>query len=180
MLTPSLATAVLSLVSTKLQRQPTPFPAGTQMTASWASQRWGPVRSMLTLAPLFLALPFYTLYQQFSEFPLSNHLASPTRSKDPAFLELTYPVPDQPCQHQMSTRTPNIDCIGVQLCSCTRILDITHKRAYPILPKLLFYPTPDTFQKKSGTARLARANTQKRTYGWFAKQRRSNDCARRS
>ncbi|KAI9572020.1 hypothetical protein HD554DRAFT_2016273 [Boletus coccyginus] len=32
------------------------------------SKRWGPTRSMLALAPLFFALPLYTLYHQFSEF----------------------------------------------------------------------------------------------------------------
>ncbi|KAH7891014.1 hypothetical protein F5I97DRAFT_2052216 [Phlebopus sp. FC_14] len=34
--------------------------------SSGSSQRWGPISSMLALAPIFLGLPLYTLYHQFT------------------------------------------------------------------------------------------------------------------
>ncbi|KAF8141333.1 hypothetical protein EV363DRAFT_1391803 [Boletus edulis] len=41
------------------------------MDSNWPSQRWGPIRSTLALAPLFLALPLYTLYH-LSTLPTPN------------------------------------------------------------------------------------------------------------
>lgn len=43
-------------------------PVCIQMSSRRVAHGWGPIRSTLALAPLFLALPFYTLYQQFSGF----------------------------------------------------------------------------------------------------------------
>ncbi|KAG9308049.1 hypothetical protein JVU11DRAFT_12616 [Chiua virens] len=40
--------------------------AYTQMSLDRPAQKWGAIRSMLALAPLFLALPLCTLYQQFT------------------------------------------------------------------------------------------------------------------